>query len=172
MKSSIFNNNIHIDTSGSPYFKYMANQIRLVMAMDKLSLQTRAPIGAKINQCHFGESRLFVMGCPKYVCPDFRGGAKKQPAPWHGGTGQMGALENAHDLYVLTTQVVEQSTTLENSIQLLFKQSPGCSKQIKCHTSKLFTKLNGFRTRKETSINCTNNFYQRIPMRSQKQKTR
>ena len=25
MKSSIFNNNIHIDTSGSPYFKYMAN---------------------------------------------------------------------------------------------------------------------------------------------------
>ena len=30
--------------------------------------------------------KAFCYGAPK-VCPDFRGGAKKQPVPWHGGTG-------------------------------------------------------------------------------------
>ena len=32
-----------------------------------LCTYTRAPIRAKINQCHFGESRLFVKGRPKYA---------------------------------------------------------------------------------------------------------
>ena len=27
------------------------------------------------------------------MCPYFQGGAKKQPVPWHGDTGQMGALD-------------------------------------------------------------------------------
>ena len=54
---------------------------------------SRAPIGAKINQCHFGDLRPFSYKAPK-ICPDIRGRAKKQPVPWHGGTGQMGALEH------------------------------------------------------------------------------
>ena len=28
----------------------------------------------------------FCYGAPK-MCAEFRGGAKKQPVPWHGGTG-------------------------------------------------------------------------------------
>ena len=28
----------------------------------------------------------FCYGVPK-MCAEFRGGAKKQPVPWHGGTG-------------------------------------------------------------------------------------
>ena len=34
---------------------------------------TLMPIGAKINQCHFRESRLFVAGRPKYALT-FRAG--------------------------------------------------------------------------------------------------
>ena len=30
--------------------------------------------------------KAFCYGAPR-VCPDFQGGAKKQPVPWHGGTG-------------------------------------------------------------------------------------
>ena len=33
----------------------------------------------------------FCYGAPK-ICTDFRGGAKKQPVPWPGGTGYNGAL--------------------------------------------------------------------------------
>ena len=28
------------------------------------------------------------------MCPDFRGGAKKQPVPWPGGPGYNGAFAN------------------------------------------------------------------------------
>ena len=40
-----------------------------------LIISSLAPIGAKINQCHFGESRLFVPGRPKYALT-FRAGQK------------------------------------------------------------------------------------------------
>ena len=49
-------------------------------------IHSRAPIGTKINQCHFGDLRPFSYKAPK-ICPDIRGRAKKQPVPWHGGTG-------------------------------------------------------------------------------------
>ena len=38
--------------------------------------------------------KTFCYEAPE-VCPDFRGRAKKQPVPWHSGTGLMGAL--AHE---------------------------------------------------------------------------
>ena len=42
-----------------------------------------APIGAKINQCHFGESRLFVTRHPKYALT-FGAGQKTTSAMAHG----------------------------------------------------------------------------------------
>ena len=44
-------------------------------------------IGAKINQCHFRESRHFVMGHPKYALPF--GAGQKQPVPWHVGLARL-----------------------------------------------------------------------------------
>ena len=38
-------------------------------------LYTRAPIGSKINQCHFGPLRFFFMRHPKYT-PNFGAGQK------------------------------------------------------------------------------------------------
>ena len=47
-------------------------------------LSARAPIEAKINQYHFGESRLFIMWRPKYALT-FGAGQKKTSAmaQWH-----------------------------------------------------------------------------------------
>ena len=43
------------------------------------------PSGQKSTSATSG-NQGFLLWAPK-VCPDFRGGAKKQPVPWHGGTG-------------------------------------------------------------------------------------
>ena len=51
-----------------------------------IALSTLAPIGGKINQCHFGDLRVLYNICTD-LCINFRGGAKKQPVPWPGGTG-------------------------------------------------------------------------------------
>ena len=61
----------------------------IIIFSNKYAVYTLAPIGGKINQCHFGDLRVFF-GAPNIctnLCTDFRGGAKKQPVPWHGGTG-------------------------------------------------------------------------------------
>ena len=42
--------------------------------------------GRPLRQKSTSATSAFCYGAPK-VCPDFRGGAKKQPVPWHGGTG-------------------------------------------------------------------------------------
>ena len=46
---------------------------------------TLAPIGGKINQYHFGDSRAFMRVCPKYVLT-FRAG-KKTTSAMARGTG-------------------------------------------------------------------------------------
>ena len=45
-----------------------------------LPISALAPIWGKINQCHFGVLRVFVMGHPKYVLLTFGAGQKTTSA--------------------------------------------------------------------------------------------
>ena len=54
----------------------------------------------------------FFSGCPIHIYTDFRGGAKKQPVPWHGGTGYNGALEYAKGYDRIIQEILRRSGIL------------------------------------------------------------
>ena len=58
-----------------------------------LMIYAMAPFRGKINRDHFGAdiNILFII---TYLSYYFRGGAKKQPVPWHCGPGYNGAYVN------------------------------------------------------------------------------
>ena len=53
--------------------KYKQGSLHMRIRVIFMHIGAKLPIRAKINQCHYGESRLFVTGRPKYALT-FRAG--------------------------------------------------------------------------------------------------
>ena len=74
-----------------PYITYNNNEMDPVLKTVSLQRRSDCKIckGAHQSQNQpvpLRGIKAFCYVSPK-ICPDFRGGAKKQPVPWHGGTG-------------------------------------------------------------------------------------